>query len=246
MVWHPRVIGYASNLGLVILEDLGDCPSLADLLLGTDAAAAERGLVAWARTLGAIHAASAGSSGLDEFEAGWERRAGRPAPRRRAIGQLRERWAAIIDGSTREVGVVAPSGVERDLVRALYDAVEAGPFLAYSTGDPCPGNFLFRSDGSACVVDVEYGAYRHTLVDGDVHPARLSHVLVRRRHSHAGPRRDGDGVSRRARTQDFPRRRTTAHTARPALRARVMVVGHVARFGTAASPRWSTRTGCAC
>ncbi len=61
---------------------------------------------------------------------------------------------------------MAPTGVERDLVRALYDAVNPGPFLAYSTGDPCPGNFLFRGDESVCVVDVEYGAHRHALVDG--------------------------------------------------------------------------------
>jgi hypothetical protein len=161
----PRVIGYSSTLGLVVLEDVGDCPSLADLLLGTDAAAAQRGLVAWARTLGTIHAASPGPAGLDEFEALWKRRAGRPAPCRRGVGHLRERWAAIIN-TAHEVGVVAPNGVERDVVRALYDAVDAGPFLAYSTGDPCPGNFLFRSDGSVCVVDVEYGAYRHALLDG--------------------------------------------------------------------------------
>ncbi len=161
----PRLIGYAPTLGIVVLEDVGVCPSLADLLFSTDSEAAARGLVAWARTLGAIHAATPGAPGLDEFEARWERRAGRPAPRRRGIGQLRERWAAIITAAG-EAGVVAPNGVERDVVRALYDAVDAGPFLAYSTGDPCPGNFLFRSDGSVWVVDVEYGAYRHALVDG--------------------------------------------------------------------------------
>ncbi len=76
----PRLMGYTPKLGIVVLEDVGDHPSLADILLGTDPGAAERGLVAWGRILGSIHAATAGLSGLAEFEAKWERRAGRPAP----------------------------------------------------------------------------------------------------------------------------------------------------------------------
>ena len=44
----------------MVLEDLGRSPTLADKLLGDDARAAERALLSWARSLGRLHASTAG------------------------------------------------------------------------------------------------------------------------------------------------------------------------------------------
>jgi hypothetical protein len=55
-----RLYGYQVELRLLIIEDLGDGPSLADCLLGNDATAAETALIAYMRSLGRMHAATAG------------------------------------------------------------------------------------------------------------------------------------------------------------------------------------------
>src|SRR5262249_21192174 len=56
----PRVYGGDRAAGLVVMEDLGESGSLADLLLGADPVRAEAGLAESAATVGQLHAASLG------------------------------------------------------------------------------------------------------------------------------------------------------------------------------------------
>ncbi|MGH2915730.1 MAG: hypothetical protein ACRDMX_12170 [Solirubrobacteraceae bacterium] len=62
-----RMLGCCEDPPLVVLEDLGHGPSVADLLLGDVPEQAERALVDWAATVGRLQAASTGLG--DEFRA---------------------------------------------------------------------------------------------------------------------------------------------------------------------------------
>ena len=160
----PRLLGADPSVGIVVVEDLGDRLSLADVLMRGDRSAAEHGLTAWAQVLGTVNATA--PDGLHEYEARWASLAGRPAPRRRGMSRLREQWATII-ATAGQLGVAARPGLERGLVDALRAAAEEPePWLAFSTGDPCPDNFLFEDDGVVRVLDLEYSGYRHALTDG--------------------------------------------------------------------------------
>lgn len=48
----PELLAADRDLRLLVMADLGGAPTLADLLLGADPKAAERGLLDWARGLG--------------------------------------------------------------------------------------------------------------------------------------------------------------------------------------------------
>jgi hypothetical protein len=90
---RPALIDSAS--GVLVMEDLGRGPSLADLLLSHDRGAAERALHAWASALGAALAATL--------------RSGAPASRvslERGLGEL--------VGFAGDLGVAVPAGVEAD------------------------------------------------------------------------------------------------------------------------------------
>lgn len=56
----PELFAHDPHERVVVLEDLGRAPTLADKLLGNDARAAERALLSWARSLGRMHASTAG------------------------------------------------------------------------------------------------------------------------------------------------------------------------------------------
>ena len=54
----PRLLAATADPPLVVMEDLGTAPDVASHLLGTDAGAADAALLAWATTLGRLHARS--------------------------------------------------------------------------------------------------------------------------------------------------------------------------------------------
>ena len=73
----PRLLASAVDPPLVVMEDLGSAPSVADHLLGTDPAAADHALVAWAQALGRLHART--HAGRDETRQAFAE-AGPPSP----------------------------------------------------------------------------------------------------------------------------------------------------------------------
>lgn len=58
----PDLIAAVDDPPLVVLKDLGDGPSLADALLGADAATATQRLYAWVDALATLHAATTGDA----------------------------------------------------------------------------------------------------------------------------------------------------------------------------------------
>lgn len=153
----PRFYGGDRAEGFILLEDLGEGESLADLLLGTDLARAERALVAFAATLGRMHAATIGR------EAEYRRlRDALVAPSPGAPGgvafpRFREGCEAI--------GLPLSSGFETAVAAVTESMRQPGPFSAYTHGDACPDN-TGCADGQLRLLDFEFGAFRHALRDG--------------------------------------------------------------------------------
>ncbi|MGI8809737.1 MAG: hypothetical protein ACR2KK_18235 [Acidimicrobiales bacterium] len=136
----------AAGDGLLVMEDLGPGPSLADLLLGSDSAAAEAGVLAWAGTLG--HALGATlRHGTPEAPYGLTE----------GLDHMRQLASAL--------DVPVPAGVDDDV--ALIDSMltRPGPWVAFSTSDTCPDNNRVLPDGSVRLFDFEGAGWRHAAVE---------------------------------------------------------------------------------
>lgn len=149
---------------VVVSEDLGRGQSLTDLLRGASRVSASEGLFAFARTLGRMHAATAG--GEDEYYS--RRRSFGPIDVLAARNALNER--SLPEASEQLVGAAAAGGhptsrhVEEELHAVLQELGNPGGLLALSNGDPCPYNCLLR-DKAARLCDFELAGYRHALLD---------------------------------------------------------------------------------
>ncbi|MER6297954.1 hypothetical protein ABT247_00065 [Kitasatospora sp. NPDC001539] len=137
----PPLLGVDPEVPLLVLADLGDSPTLADLLLGTDPKAAEEGLLAWARGLGTL---AARSVGRDEELAGLWARYDRGMPT-----WAQEPWiakaAAEFPRVLEAAGIAAPVGLDGELAR-IVTAVGA-EYPAFTPGDTCPDNNLITPEG---------------------------------------------------------------------------------------------------
>lgn len=136
----------AAGDGVLVLEDLGPGPSLADLLLGHDAAAAETALMTWAATLGeALHATL--RHGTPEEPEGLEA----------GLDELRQlAWA---------LDVPVPAGVDDDVAWIASMLAEPGPWVAFCPSDTCPDNNRVLPDGSVRLFDFEGAGWRHAAVE---------------------------------------------------------------------------------
>ncbi|WP_066934709.1 phosphotransferase [Microtetraspora fusca] len=148
----PELIAVDAAVPLLVLEDLGDAPTLADLLLGDDPKAAATGLLAWARGLGRLAAGS--------------------VPKRADLARLRARYdkgvpswedepwiernfadlLALLD----QTSVAVPKGLAGEL--AEIGAVGA-EYLAFTPGDTCPDNNLLTQDGLR-LIDFEAACFQ--------------------------------------------------------------------------------------
>jgi hypothetical protein len=156
----PELFAHGADSRLVVLEDLGGAPTLADKLLGDDARGAERALLSWARSLGRLHATTAGREA--DFDA-LERRLTPP--------ELKDPLA--VDGATAlsalpalleaELGVPTPAEVI-DHASNSRSLMETGRHRAFSPSDSCPDNNLITSRGVR-FLDFEGGCVRNAIFD---------------------------------------------------------------------------------
>ena len=144
----------ASSSDLIVVEDLGSGPSLADLLLANEQNVAEQALLGWAETLGHSLRAT-----LREGQA--------PAP---------EDIPAGVEGLKRlcaELDVEGGAGVDDDAALIADTLARTGP------SDTCPDNNRVAADGSVRLFDFEGAGWRHAALDRLL-PGTVLHVLVRR------------------------------------------------------------------
>jgi hypothetical protein len=138
----PELAGADPAELVVVMSDLGDGTTLADLLLGDAAGDVSEAVLSWARACGSL--AVAASKRLDVL----------PALRARySRGQLR--WPALSElaASIRAAperaamaGVAAPPGLPAELAE-IASAAECGEFGVFSPGDLCPDNNLVTPAG---------------------------------------------------------------------------------------------------
>ncbi|SHG13546.1 phosphotransferase family protein [Streptoalloteichus hindustanus] len=156
----PELVAYDPGERLLVLEDLGRAPTLADKLLGGDARAAERALIGWARSLGRLHATTAGREA--DFEA-LARRLGRAGADDPVAAHARVALAELPDLLAGALGVPTP---ERVAERARRTARLLGVtrYRAFSPSDVCPDNNLVTSRGVR-FLDFEWGSVRDIALD---------------------------------------------------------------------------------
>lgn len=156
----PELIAHDPGERLLVMEDLGRAATLAEKLLGSDPKAAERGLLAWARSLGRLHAVTAGREA--DFGALMRRLGARTwhdpvAPdARRALAELPDLLAG-------ELGVTTPDATA-ERARATARLLGGPGFRAFSPSDLCPDNNLVTNRGVR-FLDFEWGCIRDVTLD---------------------------------------------------------------------------------
>jgi hypothetical protein len=149
----PAVLAVSTQAPLVVMADLGEVPTLADVLLGSDPQAAEQGLLDWARGLGRLGAGSVRRRAELEH---WRARYDKGFP-----GWEEEPWiaqnAAKFARLAGEAGVAVPDGLAAELAAIGTAGGEAYP--AFTPGDTCPDNNLLTPDGLR-LIDFEAACYQ--------------------------------------------------------------------------------------
>ena len=148
------------------MTDLGAGPSLADLLLGADAAAAEDALLGWTRSCGELAVATAGRE--PEFAA---LLAANSAAGHDGTGHAShtaphwlERRIGEIPGLLAALSLPAPAGLEDDLAD-VASLLAPGRYPVFSPGDICPDNNVLTS-GGVRFVDFESAEFHAVFLDG--------------------------------------------------------------------------------
>ncbi|WP_253772706.1 hypothetical protein [Goodfellowiella coeruleoviolacea] len=156
----PEMLAHDVGKRLVVLEDLGRAPRLAEKLLGADARAAERGLLAWARAMGRLHATTAGREA--DFDA-LMRRQGVKCCQDPLASDIGAALARLPDLLATSLGVVT-SEAAATAARQSGRRVETSRFRAFSSSTSCPDNNLVTSRGVR-FLDFEGGCVRDVVFD---------------------------------------------------------------------------------
>ncbi|HEY2204133.1 MAG TPA: hypothetical protein VGH99_06610 [Pseudonocardia sp.] len=156
----PALFAHDPQNRLLVLEDLGRSATLADKLFGSDAAAAERCLIGWARALGRVHAVTAGRE--HDFGA-LLRRLGVRSWRDPMADEARNALAVVPELVAGGLGVeVGPAAAAE--AQAVVRLLGGTRYRAFSPSDSCPDNNLVTSRGVR-FVDFEWGCFRDVVLD---------------------------------------------------------------------------------
>ena len=158
-----RLLAVSTDPPGVVLGDLGAGGDLACALLGSDRAAAEAGVVAWATSLArlqrlTVHESAAFASALAEHAD----RLGRPVPVADPMAATLATAAEKLAGSLPRLGITATPEALAELHG--LDALLGGDVRALTPADACPDNNLWTCDGLV-LLDYEGAQYRHVAWD---------------------------------------------------------------------------------
>ena len=177
----PRLLAASSPARLVVMSDLGNAPSLADVLLGGSAAAAEAALLDWARACGELATATAGrqqelaalraAHSTGPGAAGAEPAAAGPAGARPAgagpaadgSAHWLERRIFQIPALLASLSIPAPARLASDLAE-VAGIVRPGQPQVFSPGDICPDNNLLTA-GGVRFIDFESAEFHSVFLD---------------------------------------------------------------------------------
>ena len=145
----PRLLGADANAGILLMEDLGPGPSLADSLLVGDSSRVRADLVSYAEALGSMHAWSMGRPKDARLGA-------RPWPGLVARGKDAFLGAAVSLGLA-----AAGAGTEIDQLSMILNETGCQGLVH---GDACPDNVRFA--GGACrIFDFEHSGWGPVVLD---------------------------------------------------------------------------------
>jgi hypothetical protein len=156
----PKLYASQHTEQLVIMEDLGECPSLQDLLYGADPAAAYQALSEWGVLLGRLHRAALGQE--TQF---LEIQSGLGAATSVSDGSidLRDLLPELRE-CLQTLAIPLPDGFERNL-NAVADAMRgSSPFRTFAHFDAGPHNVLLAQDGLK-LLDYELAGFGNGLID---------------------------------------------------------------------------------
>lgn len=140
----PRLLAADPAFLLVVLEDLGSHPSLADRLLGDSAESADSALREWASCYGRLAAMTVGREAeLDRLAEAYGRRRDRNPE---ANGDRLVRHTAAFLLKLADLGLTLPAGLDEEIA-GINKVLEADTHRVFSPGDICPDNNLLTPDG---------------------------------------------------------------------------------------------------
>lgn len=156
----PELFAHGGGERVLVLEDLGKAPTLADKLLGSDPRAAEHALLSWSRSLGRLHATTAGREA--DFDA---------LMRRQETACDERPLVADVERAQHELPGLLAAVLGRDIPGAAEIVAERTRWLlegsrhrAFSPSDVCPDNNLITGKGVR-FLDFEGGGMRDALLD---------------------------------------------------------------------------------
>jgi Ser/Thr protein kinase RdoA (MazF antagonist) len=145
----PRLLGADAEAGILLIEDLGPGPSLADSLLTGDRSRVRADLVSYAKALGSMHAWSMGRPR--------DPRLGTP-PWPGAVARGKDAFL----GAAVSLGLAtAGAGTEIDQLSVMLN--ETG-YHGLVHGDACPDNVRFL-DGRCRIFDFEHSGWGAVVLD---------------------------------------------------------------------------------
>ncbi len=143
----PAFYGGDIAHGFIVLEDMGEHTSLVEPLLKGDAHTATAALVAFARRLGRMHAASLGKEEQykaiqREISPAWaESVVKSPEAVLQARAELVAKFKEICTG----LGIVSDATAEEECATAFQQFEEPSTFRTFIHSDPCPDNVFYRA-----------------------------------------------------------------------------------------------------
>jgi len=175
--YGPRLLASDREGNLIVLEDLGEHPSVEDLLFGNDQGKAEKGLEAIGRFLGQLQAAACDRG--DDFSA-IQSRLRAVSPLSDSTMDLREQ-SGVFQDCLERLQISPATGFWEALENLERSIHSPGPFYTFIHADAGPHNFLYIN-GSVQLLDYEFGTFHNGLLDvvsarlGFPHTAKVQNV----------------------------------------------------------------------
>ncbi len=159
-----RLLAAGSDPSLLVLDDLGTGPTLADRLLGATPRAAETSLLSWAGALGSFHADTAGLR--DSFAEQLAALSPLGTPSLDTSAETVGQTVAVLRRVLPRLDVAANPAAWDELhaVATGLDVSDPGRPGAMTPGDICPDNAIVTTDGPV-LIDFEGAEYRHVAWD---------------------------------------------------------------------------------
>lgn len=154
----PNLLAVDQAERLIVMADLGDTPSLADLLVARSPDRAREALLSWARACGELAVRTAGQQ--REFTALLRKHGAGPASGgdhwlARRIGEIPELMTSL--------AFAVPDRLDDDLAQVAA-LLEPGECEVFSPGDICPDNNLLTA-GGVRFIDFESAEFHHVFLD---------------------------------------------------------------------------------